>query len=445
MDPSPPDADGAPRDDGVRDRPRSRRGRPPAGRGEAGDAPRHPLLDRGRDPARPVGDEAPRRAHPRLLRAPRHGGARHGRADAAALPRAHHGDHRPQLGRQLLGHRRLLRRRPRAARGQGRLSHRLRLRRGGAHQREAFRGAGDPGPQRLVPLHAQDARRDPAAGERGSGARAAPPLRRRREGAPLPGRRDGGRRAHLGDLAARGRAGRPRQRPRLPGAQPGGDRGGGVAGAAAPDHRGPRPRPAALGRARGPLLPLPGARRRRGRGGRASRDRDSHLREGPRGGLRHRGRRAHPRGHRPGEDPHVLGLLGVPALPSRASRPLGRAREGRPEHPPARGDRQVRPGPRSFRPWFPDRRGRSAGSGSPRHRAGLGPPAPCRGGRRRPPRDPRLRPRARGLVRRPLGRGRDRARPRDRCHAPVGLGRPRRAQGGDALRPAPQRHRLSRR
>ncbi len=45
-----------------------------------------------------------------------------------------------------------------------------------------------------------------------------------------------------------------------------------------------------------------------------------------------------PRGHRPGEDPHVLGLLGVPALPSRASRPVGRAREGRPEHPQARGD-----------------------------------------------------------------------------------------------------------
>ena len=30
--------------------------------------------------------------------------------------RADHGDHRPQLGRQLLGHRRLVRRRPRAAR-----------------------------------------------------------------------------------------------------------------------------------------------------------------------------------------------------------------------------------------------------------------------------------------------------------------------------------------
>ena len=339
--------------------------------GEAKPTARHdiPYSTEVATPHVPWAKALPGRPDPRLLRPSRDGGARHGRADAAALPRAHHGDHRPQLGRQLLGHRRLLRRRPRAARGQGRLSHRLRLRRGGAHQREAVRGDGDPGPQRLVPLHAQDARRDPAAGERGGGARAAPPLRRRREGAPIPRRRDGGRRAHLGDLAARGRARRPRQRPRLPGAQPGGDRGGGVAGAAAPDHRGPRPRPAALGGARRPLLPLPGARRRRGRGGRASRDRDPHLRQGPGGGLRHRGRRPRSRGHRPGEDPHILGLLGVPALPSRASHPVGGAREGRPEHPQARGDARVRPDPRPRRARFQDGRGGSAGPGSPTARS----------------------------------------------------------------------------
>ncbi len=45
-----------------------------------------------------------------------------------------------------------------------------------------------------------------------------------------------------------------------------------------------------------------------------------------------------PEADRPREDAHVLGLLGVPVLPSRARRPVGRAREGRSEHPQARGD-----------------------------------------------------------------------------------------------------------
>ena len=369
MDPSSPDATAAPRDDRVHDRPRpgSHGCRPPAWRGEAGGAPRHPLLDRGRDTARPVGEDAPRRAHPRLLRPVRHRGPGHGRADAAALPRADHGDDRSQLGRQLLGHRRLLRRQPRAARRSRRLPDRVRLRRGGARRAEAVRGARHPRPQRLVPLHPEDPRRHPAAGERGSRPRPPPPLRRRREGPPVPRRRAGRRRADLGDLAARRRPRRPRERPRLPGAQPGGHRRGPVARAAAPDHRGPRPGPAALGCAWWPLLPLPGEGRRGDRGRRAPGGRDAHVRERPRRGVRLGRRRLHPRGDRPREDSHVLGLLGVPALPSRACRSVGRAREGRVEHPQARGDRRVRshPGPRLAR--CPDGRGRG-----PRARARTG-------------------------------------------------------------------------
>ena len=135
------------------------------------------------------------------------------------------------------------------------------------------------------------------------------------KGHPFLGRRGGGRRADLGALAPRGRGRRPRERPRLSRAQPGGDHRGPVAGAAPPPDRGPRPGPAALGRAGRALLPLRGEGRRGGRGRGASRRGDAHVRQGPRRGLRHRRRWLHPRGDRPGEDPHLLGLLGVPVLP----------------------------------------------------------------------------------------------------------------------------------
>ena len=56
--------------------------------------------------------------------------------------------------------------------------------------------------------------------QRGRRARPAASLRRGREGTSVPRRRAIGRRADLGDLTARGRARRPGERSRLPGAEP---------------------------------------------------------------------------------------------------------------------------------------------------------------------------------------------------------------------------------
>ena len=233
-------------------------------------------------------------------------------------------------------------------------------------EREAVRGARHPRPQRLVALHPEDARRDPAARERGRGPRAPPPLRRRREGPPVPRRRAGGRRADLGDLAARGRARRPRERPRLPRAQPGGDH------ARASGGRGRTRSPRASTSTCCPRARAGGRFYRYQAQGRRARSRPPGF---PVVATRTYGKGRVvafatvgdgfiPEADRPREDPHVLGLLGVPVLPSRARRAVGGAREGRAEHPQARGDGRVRPDPRPRRARLPARSRSRRGRGS---------------------------------------------------------------------------------
>ncbi len=254
---------------------------------------------------------------------------------------AHDGHHRPQLGRQLLGHRRLLRTRvPRRPR---RLRDGLSLRRRGAHERQAVRGDAGAGTERLVAADPRLAGRDPPAGERGRRPRPAAPFHGRREGPSLQGRREAGRRAPVGAFAARRGAGRFRQRARLPGAECRRHRRRAMGARHAPLHhrrRAPRPDPERpCGRA---VLQVRGARRGVDPGRRPTPARGEALRKGPRRRVRVRRGRLPARDQGPHRVEDLLELLGVPVRASGPKPDVGRrARPGlEPPGPAGRPRRQ---------------------------------------------------------------------------------------------------------
>jgi glucosamine-6-phosphate deaminase len=243
---------------------------------------------------------------------------------------------RPRMGRQLLGNRRLLRRRPRAARGSRRLPDRLRLRRGGAAEHEAVRGARDPGPERLVALHAQDARRDPAPGERGAGLVLLHPFVGDVKGHPFLGdEAEGDTRiwevSPLVNVPDDGVNERGLPHPNRDAITEG-------EWVARPHpiteglDLGPRP----VRRARRALLPLRSAGRRGRRGRRAAGRRHAHVRARPRRAFATVGDGFIPKAVDPVKTADVLGLLGVRILPLRARR-LWAAREREIWHPQTRG------------------------------------------------------------------------------------------------------------
>ena len=397
------------------------------------DAPRHPLLDRGRDAARALGDTAARRPDPGLLRPDGRARTRHGRADAAARARADHGHDRPELGRELLGHRRLLR--PRGARGQGRLPRRLRVRRGGADERQAVRGDRAPRPQRLVAPDAALARRDPAPRARRRRAGADPPVRGRREGHPFKGDEPEGD-ARIWDVSPLvGVPGRPRERPGLPRTEPRRDRPGALGAREEPLHHGRRRsrRCIPTGAERRPLLQVPAGGRGAGGGGRLPGRRGADVRQGPGGRPRLGRRRASCRSRSTPSRRASTGTTGSTSTRCVARAVLWAARREsdvrvRSFEASARGrarscSRHAAPRPVEIE-VARDERVRAARSASPALRRELG-------AGDNDAADPRDRARAAvGLPRRPADRRRDRARRGDGRHARLGRGELRRPARG---------------